>query len=199
MCAGITVFSPLKRFVLSSPGGAVGKKVGIIGIGGLGHLALQYASKMGAHVVAISRTDAKAAEAKGFGAAEFLASTDDAAMASARGTFDVLLNTVSGNAGIDMYLALLKPRGSMACVGLPEKTEKSQLFLHSLVLQEKNFCGSYLGPKGDYAEMLEFSCAHDVKPQIETYPADKVNEAVTRVRDNQARYRCVLLFEDPLV
>jgi len=198
MCAGITVFSPLKRFVLNSPGGARGKKVGIIGIGGLGHLALQFASRMGARVVAISRTNAKEAEARGFGAHEFLASKSVDDMKGAAGTFDMLLNTVSGNAGLDEYFALLKPRGSMACVGLPEKTEKSQMFLHSLVLQERTFCGSYLGPYGDYQEMLDFACQHDVRPMIERYPFEKVNEAIERVRDNTARYRCVLYMqEDP--
>lgn len=192
MCAGITVFAPLKRFLLQSAGGAVGKKVGIIGIGGLGHIALQFAAKMGAHVVALSRSAAKEEEAMGFGAAEVLITRNSDAMREAACSFDFLLNTVSGTADLDEYLALLRPRGAMACVGLPEKTEKSRMFLHSVVLQERVLAGSYLGPYADYAEMLEFACANDIKPMIELFPKEQLNEAVLKVRENTARYRCVI-------
>eukprot|EP00927_Polykrikos_kofoidii_P073663 TRINITY_DN69681_c0_g1_i1.p1 TRINITY_DN69681_c0_g1~~TRINITY_DN69681_c0_g1_i1.p1 ORF type:complete len:469 (+),score=75.66 TRINITY_DN69681_c0_g1_i1:35-1441(+) len=193
MCAGITVFSPLKRFLLQDPGCVQGKKVGIIGIGGLGHLAVQFASKMGATVVGISQTREKASEACSLGASEFLMSTDCTQMEAAVGTFDLLLNTVSGTEELDSYLALLKPRGVMACVGLPEKIEKSRLFLHSVVQQERVVCGSKLGPYADYAEMLAFACDHSVKPMVELFPIGRVNEAIDRVRQNTARYRCVLV------
>jgi len=189
MCAGITTYSPLKRFC--KPGG----KVGVIGIGGLGHLALQFAKAMDfGEVVAISRTASKEDEARSFGASDFLLTEDQVAMAAAAGTFDVILNTVSGHAPLDPFLALLKPRGTLACVGLPEKDQKSSMWFQSMVPSEKALIGSYLGPYDDYAEMLTFSAAHGIKPQIELFPASEVNAAITKVRNNTARYRIVLEF-----
>ena len=189
MCAGITTYSPLKRFL--KPGG----KVGVIGIGGLGHIGLQFAAHLGyGEVVAISRSAAKEAEAKSFGASSFLITEDAGAMAEAAGTFDVLLNTVSGHAPLDPYLALLKPRGTLACVGLPEKDQKSQLWFQSMVPTERALCGSYLGPYDDYEEMLRFAQQHGIKPQVELMPASEVNAAIAKVRTNTARYRVVLDF-----
>lgn len=189
MCAGITTYSPLKRF------GAAGSKVGVIGIGGLGHIALQFAAAMGfSEVVAISRSPAKEAEARGFGASAFLNTEDADAMGASTGSFDLILSTVSGHAPIDPYLSLLKPRGTLACVGLPEKDQKSQLWLHSMVPSEKTLAGSYLGPYADYEEMLAFAMEHGVKPMVELMPASEVNAAITKVRDNTARYRVVLEF-----
>lgn len=189
MCAGITTYSPLKR--LAKPGG----KVGVIGIGGLGHIALQFAKAMGfSEVVAISRTANKEAEARSFGASHFLITDDAAAMAAAASSFDMILNTVSGHAPIDPYLALLKPRGTLACVGLPEKDQKSQLWFQSMVPSERNLVGSYLGPYDDYQEMLDFSLKHGIKPKIELMPASEVNAAIAKVRNNTARYRVVLEF-----
>jgi len=189
MCAGITTYSPLKRF------GKPGQKVGVIGIGGLGHIALQYAAAMGfSEVVAISRSPSKEDEARSFGATDFLVSEDAAAMAAAAASFDTILNTVSGHAPIDSYLALLRPRGTLACVGLPEKDQRSQLFFQSMVPQERALVGSYLGPYDDYDEMLAFSTKHDIRPQIEIFPASEINAALTKVRNNTARYRIVLEF-----
>ena len=117
MCAGITTYSPLRRH------GRPGDRVAIVGIGGLGHVALQFASHMGfAEVAALSRTPAKEAEARAFGASTFVCTEDAAAMAAAAGRFDLLLCTASGHAPLDAYLALLRPRGTLCCVGLPDKT-----------------------------------------------------------------------------
>jgi uncharacterized zinc-type alcohol dehydrogenase-like protein len=190
MCAGITTYSPLKRH------GRPGMKVGVVGIGGLGHVALQFASHMQfSHVVAISRTASKAEEAASFGATSFLSTEEDPeALAAAAGTFDLILNTASGHAPIDKYTALLKPRGTLACVGLPDKSEKTQLFLHGVVAQERSLVGSYLGPYDDYEEMLSFAARHACKPQIELFPPSQINEAVARVADGTARYRVVIDF-----
>ncbi|CAE8604373.1 unnamed protein product, partial [Polarella glacialis] len=119
LCAGITTFSPLKRHCRP------GMTVGIIGIGGLGHLAIQYARAMGCTVAAISTSDSKRTEAAEFGASVYIVSSDASQMAAAKGTLDVILNTASstGVAGMDEYFALLKPRGVTACVSLPEKDE----------------------------------------------------------------------------
>ena len=191
MCAGITTYSPLKRFC--KPGG----KVGIIGIGGLGHVALQFAKAMEfGEVVALSRSPSKEAEARGFGAGSFLITEDGDAMKAAASSFDVILNTVSGHAPLDPYLSLLKPRGTLACVGLPEKDQKSALWFQSMVPSEKALIGSYLGPYDDYAEMLQFAATHGIKPQVELFPAAEVNAALAKVRDNTARYRIVLVFDE---
>ena len=171
---------------------------------------------MGCDVVAISRTPSKAAEATQFGASAFLVTDEPAAMAAAASSFDVILNTVSGHAPLDPLFALLKPRGTLVCVGLPEKDQKSQLFLHSAVTTERtllplaivpwsvgnpalrlprvagSLVGSYLGPYSDYEEMLKFATEHGIKPMVELFPFDEINTAIAKVRDNSARYRVVL-------
>ena len=191
MCAGITTYSPLKRH------GRAGDRVGIIGIGGLGHVALQFARAMGfAEVVALSRSADKEAEARSFGAGAFLNTDDPEAMATAAGSFELLLSTASGHAPLDSYLALLRPRGTLCCVGLPDKDEQSRLFLQSIVPAERNIVGSYLGPHADYEEMLAFAAEHGVAPAVEVRPASEINAAIARVRDNAARYRMVLSFEE---
>ena len=170
-------------------------KVGIIGIGGLGHLALQFGRAMSfGEVVALSRSPAKQAEARRFGASSFVLTEDSSAMAAAAGSFDLLLNTVSGHAPLDEYLALLKPRGTLACVGLPHKEQKSSLWFQSMVPSERALIGSYLGPYDDYEEMLAFASAHGIQPQVELFPAAQVNEAIAKLRNNTARYRIVLEF-----
>ena len=191
MCAGITSYSPLKRH------GRPGYRVGIIGIGGLGHLALQFARAMPfSAVIALSRTASKEAEARSLGASGFLNTDDQAAVAAAAGSFDLLLNTVSGHGNLDSYLGLLKPRGTLACVGLPDKDQRSQLFLHSAVPTERTIVGSYLGAYADYDEMLAFAWAHAVVPRVEVMPISRVNEAIAKVRNNEARYRVVLQMDD---
>lgn len=184
MCAGITTYSPLKRFLKP------GDKVGIVGIGGLGHLALQFAKAMGAHeVIALSRSPDKEAEARALGASGFLT---EETMAGSNGTFDLILNTVSGHSPLDAYFGLLKPRGTLACVGLPSKGEQSRLFLQSAVITEKLLAGSYLGPYEDYEEMLQFVAQHDIVPRVEVLPVSEINEAIRRVRNNEGRYRVVV-------
>ena len=113
-------------------------------------------------------------------------------MQAARGTFDVILNTASGRAPLDPYFELLKPLGRLVCVSLPDKEERSQLYLHSAVPTERALVGSYLGPLGDYEEMLKFAVEHNVRPQVEVMPVERINEAVARVRAGDARYRVVL-------
>lgn len=186
MCAGITTYSPLKRHATR------GDRVGIVGIGGLGHLALQFGRAMGLEVYALSRTADKEAEARGFGATGFVNTEDAAQLAALGGSFDVILLTASGRAPLDPYLALLKPRGKLVCVSLPDKEERSQLYLHSAVIFERALVGSYLGPHADYAEMLEMARDHGVRPQVELAPVSQINAMLERVRAGKARYRVVL-------
>lgn len=190
LCAGITTYSPLKRWITKPD-----SVVGIIGIGGLGHLAIQIAANMQkvARVVAIS-TSASKKVSLNFGASQFLLSTDPEQMKSNAGSLDVILNTVSGLSDMDGYLSLLKPDGVMACVGLPEKTQKQGMYLQSLVLTERRICGSYLGPKHEYEEMFQFCVKHGVKPVVETFPAAAVNDVFAKLEANQIHLRAVLLF-----
>ena len=109
-----------------------------------------------------------------------------------KGSLDMILNTASGRIPLDPFLELLKPRGSLVCVSLPDKEERSQLYLHSAVPTERALVGSYLGPLGDYEEMLNFAVEHNVRPQVEVMPVERINEAVARVRAGDARYRVVL-------
>jgi uncharacterized zinc-type alcohol dehydrogenase-like protein len=146
-------------------------------------------------VVALSRSPSKEAEARAFGASAFVCTDDAEAMASARGSLDLVLSTASGHAPLDDYLTLLRPRGTLACVGLPDKGERSQLYLQSAVPAERALVGSYLGPYADYDEMLRFAASHGIAPAVEVVPAAEVNEALARVRANEARYRVVLRFD----
>ena len=188
MCAGITTYSPLKRHAKA------GDRVGVIGIGGLGHLALQFGKAMGYDMVAFSNMpgEKEVAVAKAFGASEFVVVGEDPNVDAAKGSFDMILNTASARVPLDPYFDLLKPHGTMACVSLPDKAEKSQLFMQAIVPTEKALVGSYLGPHADYEEMLAFALEHNVRPQVEVMPIQEINEAVTRVREGKARYRVVL-------
>jgi len=188
LCAGITTFSPLKRYC--KPGMAVG----VVGVGGLGHLGIQFAKEMGCTVAAISTGDSKREQAMQLGASTFIVSKDADQMKANVGTLDVILNTSSGIAGMDGYCSLLKPRGVMACVSLPEKdaANMTKMHLQSLVITEKSLCGSYLGPKEDYAEMLTFAAKKKIWPMIEKMPYADVNKAVEKVEEGSVRYRMVL-------
>ena len=139
-------------------------------------------------MVAIDTSPAKEDDAKKFGASTFVS---DVALLE-KGSLDMILNTASGRIPLDPFLELLKPRGSLVCVSLPDKEERSQLYLHSAVPTERALVGSYLGPLGDYEEMLAFAVEHDVRPQVEVMPLARINEALTRVRDGKARYRVVV-------
>lgn len=190
LCAGITTYSPLKKH--TPPGGQA--TVGIIGVGGLGHVAIQIAKGLApsGKVVAISTSPTKKEECTKLGATDFLVSKDASQMAEWAGKIDVLLNTVSGVYDLDAYLALLKPDGVMACVGLPEKDQKCGVFMQSFVLHEKKIVGSYLGPKLDYEEMFKFCEKHDIKPMVEEFDCEQINDALEKLRKNELRYRAVL-------
>ncbi|RKO85859.1 chaperonin 10-like protein [Blyttiomyces helicus] len=186
LCAGVTTFAPLKRY-----GVAHGKKVGIVGIGGLGHLAVQFAAKMGAEVTAISFSPSKKAEAAKLGAHHFVALSDADAVAAAARTLDFLLITsFDTTTMLDSLLAFLNINGEACFVGLPEEPIRMSVF--GLTAKQVKVGGSCIGSTGDVKEMLEFAAKHDVRPWIEVMPMDKVNEAVQKVQAGKPRFRIVL-------
>ena len=186
LCGGITVFTPLRIFDVDSL-----MRVGVIGIGGLGHLALQFARAFGCEVTAFSTTPAKEAEAKKFGAHHFAASADSAAMAKLGSSFDFLLSTVTADLDWNAYLGLLRPKGRLCIVGALEKP----LTIPALPLigGQKSVCGSNIGGSKTILEMLEFAGRHGIRPQVELRPMAEANAALARLAANQARYRLVLV------
>lgn len=184
LCAGITVYSPLRRYLRPAA------RVGIVGIGGLGHLAIQFARAMGAEVTAISTSPDKAAEALAFGAHHFVNSTDPAQMKTLGGSLDLLLDTATANLDWSAYLATLRPNGVFCIVGGPQGPVLLPVL--QMIFGQYTFAASVIGPPSQIEEMFRFAALHNVRTAIEELPLDQVNNAMERVRTNQARYRMVL-------
>ncbi|KAK8859987.1 zinc-binding dehydrogenase [Apiospora arundinis] len=207
MCAGITMYSPLKRWLdfdpTSSGGGSVkGKKVGIIGLGGLGHYGVLFARAMGADLVlAISRREAKREEALRLGAHDYLASEEGGKgwFKKYYGQLDLLISTVaSAKAPIRAYLSLLKPRGTLVHVGNPDDGPFSINPPGALVARSLNFAGSCIGSAAEMREMLEFAAKHDLKPWVEERPMKEANAALRDLHSGKPRYRyCLVNGEAP--
>ncbi|KAJ1552588.1 hypothetical protein HK405_010753, partial [Cladochytrium tenue] len=194
LCAGVTVFAPLKREVtnlvaqrgLSSPAQL---RVGVVGIGGLGHLAVQFAAKLGCTVTAISHSPSKKAEATALGAERFINLGDEAEAAAAQGSLDLLLITTF-HGSMDRFLGLLDVRGAAVLLAAPEHQVDLNGF--SLIGGGKSLSGSLIGSIEEVKATLEFAAAHDVKPMIEKFPMEQVNDAIAHVRKGGPRYRVVL-------
>lgn len=184
LCAGITLYSPLKRW-----GAGPGKRVAIVGMGGLGHVGVQIAAAMGAEVHVLSRTKAKEADGLAFGAVAYHAS-DAATLRSLRGTFDLMVSTVSGTDDLDKYLALLTVGGVFCDVGLPE--HPSTLRLSSLTSGNRVLAGSLIGGIAETQEMLDFCAEHGVRPQVEIISGEEITDAYDKVVASQVRYRYVI-------
>lgn len=186
LCAGITVYSPLKNF-----GVKPSMKIGVIGIGGLGHLALQFARAFGCEVTAFSTSPEKEAEAKGFGAHHFVNSKDQAQMEKVVGKFDFIISTVFADLDWTMFMNLLKPKGNLCFVGAASNPISIPVF--SLIMGQRSISGSPIGSRSVMNEMLQFAARHDIKAKTEVLPMAEVNTALQKVRDNKARYRMVLV------
>ncbi|HEX7304106.1 NAD(P)-dependent alcohol dehydrogenase [Lentzea sp.] len=187
LCAGTTVFSPLLvNGVLPT------HRVAVVGIGGLGHLAIQFLAKWGCAVTAISRTEDKRADAERFGATGFLASGEEGAVRAAAGTFDFVLSTVSANLPWDDYVGLLRPQGKLCVVGVPDKPVAVSPL--SLLPAAKQVMGGIVGSAAHTRQMLDFAARHDIRPVVETFPVADFDEALGRVRAGTARYRAVVEF-----
>ena len=185
LCAGITVYNPLRTYIKYP-----GAKVGVLGIGGLGHLAIKFAEAMGAEVTAFSTSYDKEAEAKEFGAHYFY-NWKNTEIKAASGTLDLLLCTVSSEIDWNKAFGLLANNGVLCLVGLPVSTLNIPLL--PLVFGQKAIAGSVVGGRRFMKEMLEFAAIHQIKPMIETIPISQINAAMDRVVANKARYRIVLV------
>jgi uncharacterized zinc-type alcohol dehydrogenase-like protein len=184
-CGGITVFNPLIQFGVKPT-----DQVAVVGIGGLGHMALQFLNAWGCRVTAFTSTDAKKQEALELGAHQTVNSRDADEIKAAAGQFDLILSTVNVKLDWNLYVETLKPRGRLHLVGAT--LEPLDLAVFPLIMGQRSISGSPVGSPATIAKMLDFSVRHGIKPVIETYPMDQVNQAMDRLRSGQARYRIVL-------
>ena len=184
LCAGITVYSPLSHWKAGP-----GKRVGIIGIGGLGHMAIKIAKAMGAQVVVFTTSTAKAADARRLGADEVALSTDPAQMKKLA-KMDIILDTVSANHNVNDYLNLLKVDGALVLVGLP--AEPLAVGAFNLVKGRKSFSGSNIGGIAETQEMLDFCARHNITADIELINIKDINHAFERLEKGDVRYRFVV-------
>ncbi|XP_021890504.1 8-hydroxygeraniol dehydrogenase-like [Carica papaya] len=187
LCAGITVYSPLKYFGL----GKVGKHVGIVGLGGLGHLAVKFAKAMGAQVTVISTSPSKKTEAlERLGADAFLVSHDTDQLEFAAKTMDGVIDTVSAAHSLEPYFSLLKFRGRLVLLGAP--ATPLEIHPYSLYDGRKEIVGSYIGGIKETEEMIDFAAKHNIKANVEIVPIDYVNMAMERVAKSDVKYRFVI-------
>lgn len=184
LCAGITVYSPLKHW-----GAGPGKKVGIVGIGGLGHMAIKIAKAMGAHVTVFTTSPSKMNTARELGADEAVLSTDPRQM-EYQTRFDMILDTVSARHDVNMYLNALKVDGSLVLVGLPNQPLEVGAF--NIVNGRKSFSGSNIGGIAETQEVIDFCAEHHITAQIELIGVDQINEAFRRLEKNDVKYRFVI-------
>jgi uncharacterized zinc-type alcohol dehydrogenase-like protein len=185
LCAGITLYSPLRHW-----GAGPGKDLAIVGVGGLGHVGVKLAHAMGARVTALSHSTAKAADAKRLGADRFFATSDPATFTTLAGSFDLILNTVSADIEWTRYLDLLKVDGAMVLCGIPEKPVPVAAM--PLVFRRRSLAGSMIGGLRETQEMLDFCGRHGIVCDIEMTSIDKVNECWERVLASDVRYRFVI-------
>lgn len=185
LCAGITTYSPLHHWHAGP-----GKKVAVIGLGGLGHLAVKIAVAMGAEVTVLSQSLKKMEDGLRLGAADYRATSDRDTFKDLRGSFDLILNTVSANLNLDDYLKLLKLDGTLVELGMPE--HPMEVPAPALIMGRRSIAGSLIGGIAETQEMLDFCAEHDVAPEIEVVAPDYINEAYERVLASDVRYRFVI-------
>lgn len=185
LCAGITTYSPLRHW-----GAAPGKKVAVVGLGGLGHMAVKQAHAMGADVTVLSQSLKKMEDGLRLGADAYYATSDPATFEALAGTFDLIINTVSAPIDISSYLQLLALDGALVNVGAPAEPLPVSAF--ALIMGRRSFAGSAIGGIRETQEMLDFCAEHQLGAEIEVIPADKINEAYERVLASDVRYRFVI-------
>ncbi|MDC0712925.1 NAD(P)-dependent alcohol dehydrogenase [Stigmatella sp. ncwal1] len=185
LCAGITTYSPLRHWKVGP-----GQRVGVVGLGGLGHMGVKLARAMGAHVVVFSHTSRKKQDALRLGAHEVVVSSNPEEMAAHTGKLDFILDTVSANHDVNAYLKLLRRDGNLVLVGAPEKPLEVGAF--SLLTGRRNFSGSGIGGLQETQEMLDFCAQHGIVSDIELIPIQQINEAYERLQKGDVKYRFVI-------
>ncbi|MBW4474231.1 MAG: NAD(P)-dependent alcohol dehydrogenase [Stenomitos rutilans HA7619-LM2] len=185
LCAGITTYSPLRHHGVTE-----GKKVGVVGLGGLGHMGVKLAHAMGAHVVVFTTSPGKTEDALRLGADEVVVSRNTDEMQKHAGSFDFILDTVSAKHDINAYLNLLRLDGNITLVGAPEKPLDVAAF--SLLMGRRSLSGSMIGGIAETQEMLDFCSKHNITADVEVIPIQKVNEAYDRLLKSDVKYRFVI-------
>jgi uncharacterized zinc-type alcohol dehydrogenase-like protein len=185
LCAGITTYSPLRQW-----GGKPGQRVGVVGLGGLGHMAVKLAASMGAEVTVFSTSGAKEADARRLGASDFAVTKGGDVLPRLSGKFDLVIDTVSAPHDYDAYLGLLRPLGTMVVVGFPPSA--TPIHASSLIAGNRRLAGSLIGGIAETQEMLDHCAKHGIGSDIEVIPIQKINEAYERVLKSDVRYRFVI-------
>jgi alcohol/geraniol dehydrogenase (NADP+) len=185
LCGGVTVYSPLRAHGVNPS-----SRVGIVGIGGLGHMALQFARVFGAEVTAFSTSEAKEEEARALGAHGFVNTRESRAVRDVAGKFDFILTTINADQDWNAYIQSLRPTGTLCFVGVPPSPVSVNAF--PLVAGIRTITGSPIGSPHMLREMMEVAARHGVKAQTERFPMAKVNDAIDKVKKNKVRYRAVL-------
>lgn len=185
LCGGITVYAPLRNW-LARPA----SRVGVVGIGGLGHMGIQFAHAFGCEVTAFSTSADKEAEARSLGAHHFVNTRDTAALKKIAGSFDLILSTVSADQDFQGFVNALRPKGTLVVLGVPPSPLSLGAF--SLIGGQKAIAGSPTGSPGDLHEMLDVAARHNIKAITESFAMKDCNQAIARVKKNQVRYRAVL-------
>lgn len=185
LCAGITTYSPLKHWKIKA-----NDRVAVVGLGGLGHMAVKLAHAMGAEVTVFSTSSNKEKDALRLGATHFANSKDEAVFKKYATYFDLIINTVSADIDLSRYLGLLKLNATLVCVGVPEKP--TQIHSFPLIVKRRSLAGSLIGGIKETQEMLDFCGKHNIVCDIELIAADKINEAYERMLKSDVRYRFVI-------
>lgn len=186
LCAGITTYSPLKHWKIGR-----GQKVGIVGLGGLGHMGVKLANAMGAHVVLFTTSPGKTEDAKRLGAKEVVISKNESEMQKHANSFDFILNTVAASHNLDNFTALLKRDATMTLVGAPEHPHPSPN-VTNLIFKRRQIAGSLIGGLPETQEMLDFCAANKIVSDVEIIPIQKINEAYERMLKSDVKYRFVI-------
>lgn len=185
LCAGITTYSPLKKWKVGK-----GHKIGIIGLGGLGHMAIKFAASFGADVTVLSTSPGKKADALKLGAHNFVLTTDEEQVKSVANSFHFILNTLSAPHDYNKYIGMMKIDGTMICVGLP--VEPMTIPSFNIVFTRKCVAGSLIGGLPETQEMLDYCAEHNIVSDIEVIPIQKINEAYDRILKSDIKYRFVI-------
>jgi uncharacterized zinc-type alcohol dehydrogenase-like protein len=185
LCAGITTYSPLKHWKVGK-----GSKVGVVGLGGLGHMALKLAHAFGATVVQFTTSESKRADALRLGADDVVLSNNAEQMKAHAGTFDFILDTVSAKHDLDVYLQMLKREGTMTLVGVPDKP--AELAAGALIFGRRSLAGSLIGGIAETQEMLDFCAEHGIVSEIEKIDIQDINQAYERMLKSDVKYRFVI-------